>query len=83
MIAPLPYDHYPFIDEWFPLAEMTVVEAPPQLEALFKSQATKSGIAIVRDEPVELRCQSVEYPDATFLIYWPRGTERIHMLVPI
>jgi hypothetical protein len=81
MIAP-PDDHYPFIDERFPLSEMTMVEAPPQLEALFKSQATKNGIAIVRDAPVELRCQSAEYSDATFLIYWPTGSERIHMLVP-
>ena len=59
-----------------------MVEAPPQLEALFKSQAAKNGVEIIRDEPVELRCQSEEYPDATFLIYWPKGTERVHMLVP-
>ena len=59
-----------------------MVEAPPALEALFKSQAAANGIEIVRDEPVELRCRSEEYPDATFLIYWPYGTDRIHMLAP-
>jgi hypothetical protein len=82
MVARLPDGMYPFIDQRLPLSEMTMVEALPQLEALFKSQAAKSGVEIVRDEPVELRCQSEEYPDATFLIYWPTGTERIHMLVP-
>ncbi len=82
MIPSLPDGRYPFIDERLPLSDMTMVEAPPQLEALFKSQAAKSGVEIIRDEPVELRCQSEEYPDATFLIYWPTGTERIHMLVP-
>ena len=78
----LPEGHYPFIDERLPLSEMTMVEAPARLEALFKEEAAKSGVPIIRDEPVELRCRSDEYPDATFLIYWPRGTDRIHMLVP-
>jgi hypothetical protein len=78
----LPDGLYPFIDQRLPLAELTMVEAPPQLEALFKSQAAKHGIEIIRDEPVELHCQSEEYSDATFLIYWPLGYDRIHMLVP-
>jgi hypothetical protein len=82
MIPSLPDGSYPFIDKQFPLSEMTMVEASPQLEALFKSQAVKSGVGIICDEPVELRCQSEEYADATFLIYWPTGTERIHLLVP-
>ena len=59
-----------------------MVEAPPQVEALFKAQAAANEITIIRDEPVELRCRSEEYPDATFLIYWPRGQDRIHMLAP-
>jgi adenylate cyclase len=33
-------------------------------------------IDIIRDEPVELRCQSEQYPDATFLVYWPQGQDR-------
>ena len=59
-----------------------MVEAPPDLEALFKSEAAANGIEIIRDQPVELQCQSEEYPDATFLVYWPIGHDRIHMLVP-
>jgi hypothetical protein len=33
-------------------------------------------IDIIRDEPVELRCQSEQYPDAKFLVYWPQGQDR-------
>jgi hypothetical protein len=66
----------------FPLEELAMVEAPRDLEALFKSQAAANGIDIVRDEPVELRCSSERYPNATFLVYWPRESDRIHMLVP-
>jgi hypothetical protein len=78
----LPDGHYPFIDERLPLSELVMVEAPSDLEALFKSQAVANGIGIIRDEAVELRCQSEAHPDATFLVFWPRGTDRIHMLVP-
>ena len=78
----LPDGLYPFIDERLPLGDLVMAEAPPQLEALFKSQAAQTGIEIIRNEPVELRCRSEEYPAATFLIYWPHGVERIHMLVP-
>ncbi len=81
-MLPLPDGFYPFIDRRLPLSDLTMVEAPPDLEALFKSQAAENGIEIIRDEPVELHCQSEQYPDATFLVYWPRGHERIHMLVP-
>ena len=80
--AQLPDGRYPFIDEQLPLSELVMVEAPSDLEALFKSQAAANGIDIIRDEPVELRCHSEAYPDATFLVFWPRGTDRIHMLVP-
>jgi hypothetical protein len=72
---------YPFIDERLSLADLVKVEAPPDLETLLKSQAAASGVEI-RDGPVELRCRSAEYPDATFLVYWPRRTDRLHMLVP-
>ena len=78
----LPDGLYPFIDQRLPLNELTMVEAPPDLEALFKSQAAANGVEIIRGEPIELRCRSKEYPDATFLIYWPVGQDRIHMLVP-
>jgi hypothetical protein len=82
MTDKLPDGLYPFIDRRFPLSELAMVEAPPDLEALFKSVARANGIEIVRDEPIELRCRSEDYPDATFLVYWPLGTDRIHMLVP-
>jgi hypothetical protein len=78
----LPDGEYPFIDERLPLTQMVMVEAPARLEALFKDQAATNGVSILRDQPVELRCQSKDYPDATFLIWWPSGSDRIHMLVP-
>ena len=78
----LPDGDYPFIDERLPLSQMTMVEAPPDLEALFKAQAEKNGIELLRDQPVELRCQSENYPEATFLIWWPANSDRIHLLVP-
>ena len=78
----LPEGFYPFIDERPPLADMAMVEAPSALEALFKSKAEANGVDLIRDEPVELRCHSEDYPDATFLVYWPLGHDRIHMLVP-
>jgi hypothetical protein len=81
-VPELPDGLYPFIDERLPLSDLVMVEAPSDLEALFKSQAVANDVAIVRDEPVELRCSSAQYPDATFLIFWPHGTDRIHMLVP-
>ena len=74
---------YPFIDERLPLSDMVMIEAPADLEALFKSQARANGIDILRDLPVELRCASSDHPDATFLIYWPRASDRIHMLAPL
>ena len=78
----LPDGEYPFIDERLPLTEMVMVEAPHDLEALFKDQAVRNGITLLRDQTVELRCQSEEYPDATFLVWWPSDSDRIHMLVP-
>lgn len=78
----LPDGLYPFIDERLPLAELTMVEAPRDLEALLKSQAAANGVEIIRDQPVEVRCRSEQYPEATFLVWWPRGTDRLHMLVP-
>jgi hypothetical protein len=50
MVPSLPDGRYPFIDEWLPLSDMTMVEAPPRLEALFKSQAAKNGVDIIRDD---------------------------------
>jgi hypothetical protein len=32
----LPDVVYPFIDQWLPLSNMTMVEAPPALQTLFE-----------------------------------------------
>jgi hypothetical protein len=81
MTVNLPDGDYPFIDRRLPLSEMSMIEVPPDLEALLKDQAEKHGIAIVRNEPVELRCQTDAFGDATFLVWWPEG-QRMHMLAP-
>lgn len=82
MMRNLPNGNYPFIDQVYPLSDMIMVEAPRELEKLFKTQASENGVEIIRDRPMELRCKSEEYPDATFLIFWPFDSDRIHMLVP-
>lgn len=82
MTIQLPDDLYPFINERLPLSELTMIEAPADLEQLLRVQAAKNGISIARGVPVELRCQSAEYPDATFLVYWPHEEDRLHMLAP-
>ena len=73
---------YLFIDQRLPLSELSMLEARRELEELLMSQAAANGIEIIRDQPMELRCKSEEYPDATFLVYWPSGSERMHMLAP-
>jgi hypothetical protein len=77
----LPDGEYPFADERFPLDQMVMLEAPPELEALFKSQAAVNGVEIIRDVPVELQCQSADFPDAIFLVWFLSGQDRIHLLV--
>lgn len=81
MTARLPDGEYPFIDRRLPLSEMSMIEVPPEMETILREQAGKNGITIMRNEPVELRCQTKEFGDATFLIYWPEG-QRMHMLAP-
>lgn len=78
----LPDGFYPFINERLPLAELAMIEAPAELEQLLRIQAAKNGILIARGVPVQLSCQSAEYPDATFLVYWPHEEDRLHMLAP-
>lgn len=76
----LPDGHYPFIDRRYPLGELVMIEMPTALEELLRTQAARNGVPIVRGHPVELRCQSAEYPDATFMVYWPFEEDRLHML---
>ena len=78
----LPEGFYPFIDQRLPLGQLVMIEAPAALEQLLRSQAAANGIEIIRGTPVELRCQTTEYPDATFLVYWPLEDDRLHMLAP-
>ena len=56
-----------------------MIEVPETLKRLLISQSEKNGEEIVRDMPVELRCTSEQFGDATFLIYWPHG-HTMHML---
>ncbi len=78
----LPNGNYPFIDQLYPLSDMIMVDAPGELEKLFKAQPSENGAEIIRDRPVELRCKSEEHPDATFLVFWPKHSERINLLFP-
>lgn len=82
MEAELPDGQYPFIDRRYPLAELAMIEMPRALEELLRAQAAARGVLIARGQIVELRCQSAEYPDATFTVYWPYEEDRLHMLAP-
>lgn len=59
-----------------------MMEAPPELERLLHEAALKTGVEIVRDRPVELTCVADGFPDATFLVFWPSGAERLNILAP-
>lgn len=78
----LPDGLYPFIDQRLPLADLAMIEVPPALEQVLRTQAKANGVNIHRGTPVELRCQSADFPDATFLVYWPCEEDRLHMLAP-
>lgn len=78
----LPDGNYPFADQLLPLDELAMREAPPDLERLIKDTAEKTGIQIIRDRPVEIRCEAPGHPTATFLVFWPAGDERMNILAP-
>lgn len=78
----LPDGYYPFIDQIYPLTEMQMTEAPPELEALFRAQSERNGVQLLRDVCVELVCTSKEFGETRFMIWWPISSERIHLLVP-
>jgi hypothetical protein len=73
---------YPFREEYYPLTGMVMIEAPPELEVFLAAQTKASGIEIVRDEPVELVCAAPDMETNRFLVFWPSGSERMHLLVP-
>jgi len=78
----LPDGLYPFATDELPLAEMAMAEAPAELEALLKSAARESGIEIMRDVPVELICGTPDGMNPRFMVWWPWGSERLHILTP-
>lgn len=78
----LPDGLYPFIDQRLPLSQLSMIEAPRDLERLLREQAAANGISIIRGVPVELTCRSDEFPEATFLVFWPMDDDRLHMLAP-
>lgn len=73
---------YPFRENYYPLTAMVMTEAPPELEAFLAAHAAANGIEIVRDEPVELVCAAPDMDTNRFLVFWPSGSERMHLLVP-
>jgi hypothetical protein len=83
MNVDLPDGTYPFMYERLPLSELAWVEAPPELEALLKSQAKASGVEVIRNAIVELTCKMPGNDlDVIFTVYWPLEQDRIHMLAP-
>lgn len=82
MIPKLPDGQYPFMDQEYPLDQMIMVEAAPELERLLKDEAAKNGTSIIRDQPVEIICRSDDFGDMRFFVWYPRGQDRIHLLVP-
>jgi hypothetical protein len=79
---PLPDGVYPFAMDEYPLAAMAMAEAPTELEALLKATAQETGIEIIRDFPVELICRTPDGLDPRFMVWWPLGSDRLHILTP-
>lgn len=78
----LPDGLYPFLDQRIPLSDLTFVEVSTELDLIFREQAARSNIEFVRDTPIELSCQLDNLPDPVYLLFWPTGFQKIHVLVP-
>ncbi|PZN99485.1 MAG: hypothetical protein DCF30_11745 [Hyphomicrobiales bacterium] len=78
----LPDGVYPFAMDEYPLAVMAMAEAPAELEALLKATARATGVEIIRDIPVELICRTPDGLDPRFMVWWPLGSDRLHILTP-
>lgn len=78
----LPDGLYPFAAEEYPLAEMAMAEAPADLEALLRTVSEANRTAIVRDLPVELTCSMPDGVKLRFMVWWPSGNGRLHILTP-
>lgn len=72
---------YPFREDYYPVAELAMSEAPPELARFLIATARANGIELIRDEIVELICRGVGVPEQRFTIYWPAGST-LHVLVP-
>lgn len=80
-VPTLPDRDYPFREDVYPLAELAMSEAPPELAAFLISKAEANGIELIRDEVVELVCRGEGIPEQRFTIYWPSAAG-MHVLVP-
>lgn len=78
----LPPGVYPFADQTHALEAMAFAEAPAELDAFLKQAAEVAGVSIIRDVPVELICRSPDLGDQRFMVWWPHGHERLHVLTP-
>jgi hypothetical protein len=76
----LPDGSYRFADGEHPLEAMAFAEVPAELEAFLKQAAGVAGVVIIRDQPVELVCRSPDLADQKFMVSWPSGHERLHVL---
>jgi hypothetical protein len=78
----LPPGKYPFLNSEYDLSELAMVEAPHDLELLLKSEAARSGIEILRDQPFDLACDTEQFGKVRFFVWYPSGQDRLHFLVP-
>lgn len=78
----IPPGEYPFGTVRLPLDELAMAEVAPEFEQLLLRTASENGTEIGRDQVIELRCVSEDRPDATFVVWWPTGAGRLHVLVP-
>lgn len=78
----LPDGLYPFAADEYPLGEMAMAEAPEDLEALLRKVSATNMTAIARDIPVELACAMPDGVKLRFMVWWPSGNERLHILTP-
>lgn len=78
----LPNGLYPFAADEYPLGEMAMAEAPEDLEALLRKVSEANRTAIARDLPVELTCAMPDGVNLRFMVWWPSGNERLHILTP-
>jgi hypothetical protein len=77
----LPDGVYPFREDEYPLSELSLSEAPPDLAAILVAQAEANGVALLRDVVVELKCRVDGIDENRFTVYWPTG-DVMHLLVP-